>query len=170
MFKSSTLELKKISLAGQRVSGQRISQRVRTLFSSFLSHASAERLFHALETVEAEILYAFSTKGQKGRCRNLVIEHDAVENKGESDTLGSKGEEQKGRKEVTTKHRTKLVHEGNYVAEIDVELIEQNTGWSPYLSLDDAYKIDDVREALRRDDLQSATCLARVFELTPVAV
>ena len=72
--------------------------------------------------------------------------------------------------DVTTRHHTKLVHEGNYVAEIDVELIEQNTGWLPYLSLDDAYKIDDVREALCRDDLQSATRLARVFELTPVAV
>lgn len=71
---------------------------------------------------------------------------------------------------MTTKHHTKLVHEGSYVAEIDVELIEQNAGWAPYLSLDDAYKIDDVREALRRNDLQAASRLARVFELTPVAV
>ena len=50
---------------------------------------------------------------------------------------------------MTTRHRTKLVHEGDYVAEVDVELIDSNTGWSPYLSLDDAYKLDDVREALR---------------------
>jgi hypothetical protein len=71
---------------------------------------------------------------------------------------------------MTTRQHTKLIHEGNYVAEIDVELIEQDTGWSPYLSLDDAYKLDDVREALRREDLQSASRLARVFRLTPVAV
>ena len=71
---------------------------------------------------------------------------------------------------MTTKHCTKLVHEGSYVAEIDVELIEQDEGWAPYLSLDDAYKIDDVREALRRNDLQAASRLARIFELTPVAV
>src|SRR5687768_7752011 len=29
--------------------------------------------------------------------------------------------------------RRKLVHEGRYVAEVDVELIEDDTGWSPYL-------------------------------------
>ena len=45
---------------------------------------------------------------------------------------------------------TKLVHEGPYVAEVDVgELIQTDTGWSPYLRLEDAYKVDDVRDALR---------------------
>jgi len=71
---------------------------------------------------------------------------------------------------MTTRHHTKLVHEGDYVAEVDVELIDSDTGWSPYLSLDDAHKIDDVREALRRGDLKTATALARVFSLTAVAV
>ena len=68
------------------------------------------------------------------------------------------------------KQHTKLIHEGKYVAEIDVELIYSDTGWSPYLSLEDAYKLDDVRDALRKGDLESATRLARVFTLTPVAV
>ena len=48
------------------------------------------------------------------------------------------------------KHHTKLVHEGQYVAEVDVELLDTGEGWSPYLSLEDAYKLDDVRDALRR--------------------
>ncbi len=65
---------------------------------------------------------------------------------------------------------TKLVHEGQYVAEVDVELIDMNTGWSPYLSLDDAYKLDDIRNALRQGDVKSAAQLARIFTLTPVAV
>ena len=65
--------------------------------------------------------------------------------------------------------RSKLVHEGNYVAEVEVELIETDEGWSPYLSLEDAYKLDDVRDALRRGDLQAALSLARVFELQPVS-
>lgn len=65
--------------------------------------------------------------------------------------------------------RTKLVHEGDYVAEVEVELIETDNGWSPYLSVEDAYKLDEVREALRRGDLQVATGLARVFSLTPVS-
>ena len=68
------------------------------------------------------------------------------------------------------KKQTRLVHEGPYVAEVEVELIDDDTGWSPYLSLDDAYKLDDVRSALRRRDIKSAARLGRVFTLTPVAV
>lgn len=64
----------------------------------------------------------------------------------------------------------KLVHEGKYVAEIDVELIDTDEGWSPYLSLEDAHKLDDVREALRRGDVKSAAQLARVYTLTPVGI
>jgi hypothetical protein len=64
----------------------------------------------------------------------------------------------------------KLVHEGLYVAEVEVELIETDEGWSPYLSVEDAYKLDDVRAALRRGDIVSAARLSRVFSLTPVAV
>jgi len=70
---------------------------------------------------------------------------------------------------MTKRNHTKLVHEGQYVAEIDVELIDSDSGWSPYLSLEDAYKIDDVRDALRRGDLKAASGLARIFTLTPVA-
>ena len=55
---------------------------------------------------------------------------------------------------MRTRHRTKLVHEGGYVAEVEVELIEPDQGWSPYLTLDDACKLDDVREALRRGDVR----------------
>lgn len=65
---------------------------------------------------------------------------------------------------------TKLVREGKYVAEVEVELIETDEGWSPYLSLEDAYKLDDIREALRRGDIKDATRFARVFTLTPVAI
>jgi hypothetical protein len=64
---------------------------------------------------------------------------------------------------------TKLVHEGMYVAQVDVESIFTDDGWSPYLSAEDAYKLDDVRDALRRGDLKAATQIARVYSLTPVA-
>ena len=65
---------------------------------------------------------------------------------------------------------TRLVHEGKYVAEVDIELVDTPEGWSPYLTLEDAYKLDDVREALRKGDLDSASRLARLYTLTPVAV
>lgn len=66
------------------------------------------------------------------------------------------------------RHHVKLVHEGDYVAEIDVELLDTEEGWSPYLSLEDAEKLDDVREALRKGDIATASRLARVYRLTPV--
>ncbi|MFI5388014.1 MAG: hypothetical protein ACHQ50_18050 [Fimbriimonadales bacterium] len=66
------------------------------------------------------------------------------------------------------RHHTKLIHEGQYVAEVDVELIDTEEGWSPYLSLEDGRKLDEVRKALRRGDLKHASRLARLFQLTPV--
>lgn len=68
------------------------------------------------------------------------------------------------------RRRTTLVHEGKYVAEVDVELLEADEDWSPYLSLEDAYKLDDVRDALRRGDLKAAGRFGRVFALTPVTM
>lgn len=70
---------------------------------------------------------------------------------------------------MTKRRHTKLVREGQYAAEVEVELLETRDEWSPSLSLDDAYKLDSVREALRRGDIQSASCLARVFTLTPIS-
>ena len=64
----------------------------------------------------------------------------------------------------------KLVHEGEYVAEVDIDLIYTDEGWSPYLSLDDAQKLDDIREALRKGDLRQAAQHARVYTLTPIAL
>jgi len=66
--------------------------------------------------------------------------------------------------------RTKLVHEGRYVAEVDVELLETDDDWSPYLSLEDAYRLDEVREALRRGNVRAAAQHGRVYTLTPVAM
>ena len=65
--------------------------------------------------------------------------------------------------------KTKYVHEGQYVAEVEVGLLEDDTGWSPYLSVEDAYKLDNVRDALRQGDLESAARYGRIYELRPVA-
>jgi hypothetical protein len=70
---------------------------------------------------------------------------------------------------TTTRKRTKLIHEGKYAAEVPVELIEDDTAWSPYLTPDDARKLDTVRLALRRGDIAEASKHGRVFELTPVS-
>jgi hypothetical protein len=73
-------------------------------------------------------------------------------------------------KKMKKRRSTKLVHEGRYVAEVDIDLLDSREGWSPYLSREDAFKLDDVRTALRRGDLETAVRLGRVYTLTPVAV
>lgn len=50
-----------------------------------------------------------------------------------------------------------------------MDLVVADDEWAPYLSMDDAYKLDDVREALRHGDLETAGRLGRVFRLLPVA-
>jgi len=69
---------------------------------------------------------------------------------------------------MTKRQHTKLVHEGDYVAEVDIEILDTEEGWSPYISLEDAQKLDDVREYLKKGNLKRATRLARVFHLNPV--
>jgi hypothetical protein len=69
------------------------------------------------------------------------------------------------------RRRTKLVHEGQYIAEVDVELLETENGWSPYFSLEDACcKLDNVREALRQGNIKAASQHGKVYTLTPVAM
>jgi hypothetical protein len=68
-----------------------------------------------------------------------------------------------------TRKTTKLIHEGGYAAEVPVELIEDDTGWSPYLSPEEVRKLETVRLALRRGDVAEAAKHGRVFELTPIS-
>lgn len=71
---------------------------------------------------------------------------------------------------MTKRHVAKMVHVGEYIAEVDVELVYTDEEWSPYLSLMDALKLDDVREALRREDVETAAKFGRVYRMLPVAV
>ena len=70
---------------------------------------------------------------------------------------------------MTEKKRIKMIHEGRYAAEVEVTILQTDADWSPYLSLEDAYKLDDVRDALRRGDLETASRLSKVYTLTPVS-
>jgi hypothetical protein len=64
---------------------------------------------------------------------------------------------------------TKLIHEGKYAAEVEIELEYTDESWSPTMSGDDARKLETVMLALRRGDLAEAAKHGRVFELRPVA-
>ena len=65
---------------------------------------------------------------------------------------------------MSAKSTTRLVREGEFIAEVDVTLVDAKGGWTPYLSVEDAYKLDDVRDALRVGDVKRAARLAdRVY-------
>jgi hypothetical protein len=59
------------------------------------------------------------------------------------------------RKERVMARLKKLIHEGENAAEVEVELVESEDAWSPYLTLEDAEKLDQAREALRRNNSQT---------------
>ena len=69
---------------------------------------------------------------------------------------------------MTKRRISKLVHVNEYLAEVDIELIYNDDDWSPYLSVEDASKLDDVRDALMRKDIETASQLSRVYKLLPV--
>lgn len=71
--------------------------------------------------------------------------------------------------DMSDRSTKKLVREGDFVAEVEVRLIEDDSDWSPYLSPEDPCKLDDVRDALRARDLKRAGQLAaRLYRLMPV--
>ena len=39
---------------------------------------------------------------------------------------------------MITQTRTKVIHEAGYAAEVDVDVIDTEDGWAPYLALSDA--------------------------------
>ena len=69
------------------------------------------------------------------------------------------------RHEKTIKH----IHEGKYVADVQVDLHYDDTAWSPTLMPTDVQKLERVRLALRCGDIKAAAKEAKVFELMPLA-
>jgi hypothetical protein len=80
------------------------------------------------------------------------------------------GKRLQNKKIMNTRTQTKIIHEGDYMAEIKVELTYTDHDWSPYLSLAEAQKLDQLRLALRQNDIKIASGLARVYYLTPVVI
>jgi hypothetical protein len=64
---------------------------------------------------------------------------------------------------------TRLICEGRYAAQVDIECWYDES-WSPTMSIDDARKLERVRLALCRGDIAQAAKESQVFELTPVAI
>ena len=67
--------------------------------------------------------------------------------------------------------KIKYLHIDGYVAEIEVEVIESEPTdeWGPYLSIDDALLLDDVKRLIQKGDIAQAAKKANIYTLTPVA-
>lgn len=63
----------------------------------------------------------------------------------------------------------RFVHTEKYAAEVEVELVPDDNAWGPYLTMDDALKLDRVKDALKRGDVAAASREARVFRLMPLS-
>ena len=68
-----------------------------------------------------------------------------------------------------TEQTEEIVQIGDYLAKVSVDLISDETGWSPYLSHEDALKVTRVRKALQAGDIAAAAREAKIFELREVA-
>jgi hypothetical protein len=69
---------------------------------------------------------------------------------------------------VMTRQAFQLIREGQYAAEVLVELQDNGSDWGPTIGPDDIRKLDRVRIALREGDLARAGNEATVFRLVPL--
>ena len=64
---------------------------------------------------------------------------------------------------------TKRLRHGNLMAEITVKLAPDDGAWGPYLSLEDAEKIERMDEALKAGDIVAAAKDAKIYEVMAMA-
>jgi len=64
------------------------------------------------------------------------------------------------------KTRVKIIHEGDYFSEVPIEIEESAGPWAPYVSVEEARKLDSVRRALRRKDIAEAGKFGKVYRVT----
>jgi len=66
------------------------------------------------------------------------------------------------------KKTIKYIHKGPFVAKVEVMLEEDETGWSPYLGVGDAYKLDEIKEASQKKNIKLASKYGNVYEMHPI--
>ncbi len=67
------------------------------------------------------------------------------------------------------RYRTqRLIRDGNLVAEVEIELEDDDRAWGPTLSKEDAFKLDDVREAMRSKNYRAVNKVGKLYRLSPL--
>ena len=69
---------------------------------------------------------------------------------------------------TTSYTNKKLIRDGDLVAEVQIELSDDHEEWGPTMSLSDARKVDEVRDAMRRHDYDAVRQIARLYRLVPL--
>jgi hypothetical protein len=64
---------------------------------------------------------------------------------------------------------TKRLRHGSLMAEVKVNVVPDDGAWGPYLSLDDAEKLERVDSALKRGDVNAAAKDAKIYEVSALA-
>jgi hypothetical protein len=70
---------------------------------------------------------------------------------------------------TSTASKIRFVREGRYFAEVAVDIIKDEMGWSPGLTLEGAEKLERVRAALRAGEVKTALQYAKLYEATLIA-
>jgi hypothetical protein len=70
---------------------------------------------------------------------------------------------------TTVARKIRFVREGKYFAEVAVDIIEDEIGWSPGLTPEGAEKLVRVRAALKAGDVKTALQYAKVYEAKLIA-
>lgn len=66
-----------------------------------------------------------------------------------------------------TRKAVQFIREGDYAAEVSVDLLDDGDEWAPTVGLEDIRKLDRVRAALLARDINTAAKDAKVFKLVP---
>lgn len=66
--------------------------------------------------------------------------------------------------------QTQLLHVGDYMAKLEIELEEEPEAWGPHVAPEALRRVDSVRAALKRGDVEAASKLAEVYEVRKLAV
>lgn len=70
---------------------------------------------------------------------------------------------------TNTATRVQLLREGDYLAEVPVDIILDELEWSPGFTLDGVEKLEIVRAALKAGDMKTALQYAKVFEVKAIS-
>lgn len=66
---------------------------------------------------------------------------------------------------MANRTQTQLLHVGNYMAKLEIELEDEPEAWGPHVAPEVLERIDTVRAALRQGDIDTASEYAEIYSV-----